>query len=82
MNLSEYLDLQLQKYVKSLPSYIKDTADTLSHLKKITWYPSYTLVTLDVTSLYSNSPQNKGLEAVKGFLRQDPLMPILQQNFI
>ncbi|OCT89306.1 hypothetical protein XELAEV_18017926mg [Xenopus laevis] len=45
-NLSEYIDLFLQKYVINLPSHLKDTIDTIKFLSNISWKKGYILGTL------------------------------------
>ena len=55
--------------MQSLPSYVKDTTDFMHKLKssKLAHANSY-LVTLDVSSLYTNIPHKDGHDAYKGFL--------------
>jgi hypothetical protein len=56
-NISKYLDLILQPYMKSLPSYVKDTYDFWRKLKSLPKLSKDSvIVTLDVTSLYTNIP--------------------------
>ena len=69
--ISKYVDHHLQPLNQALPSYIKDTTDFLNKLdslpKKL---PKNTImVTMDVRALYTNVPNNEGIEAVKHFLR-------------
>lgn len=51
----EFIDLNLRPHVEELPSYLKDT-------KKETL-----LVTMYVTSLYTNIPHQEGIEACREF---------------
>ena len=55
----------------SLPSYIKDTVDFINKIKdfKFKSKKSY-LVTLDVSSLYTNIPHSDGIDACKHFLNK------------
>ena len=54
---------------RSLDSYVKDTADFLRKLQNALYVPTEALlVTLDVTSLYSNIPHNDGIKACEHFL--------------
>ena len=71
-NISKFLDSILHQYVSSLSSYIKDTTDFIKKVKKIKFYSkdSY-LVTLDVSSLYTNIPHEDGIQACKSFLEKD-----------
>ena len=56
-NISGFIDEILQPHVKSLESYVKDTADILRKLQNVPYVSKEAfLVTLDVTSLYSNIP--------------------------
>ena len=55
--------------MQSLPSYVKDTIDFILKLKqcKLSSNKTY-LVTLDVSSLYTNIPHDDGVEACRHFL--------------
>ncbi len=60
----------------SLPSYIKDTMDFIEHMNicenvKLPDHPIL-LVTMDVESLYTNVPFQRGLDAITFFLDQRP----------
>ena len=69
MNLSRWVDIQLQPLVKNLPSYLKDDNHFLQKIDKInknrTLPRDALLVTCDVRSLYTNIPHKEGLEALK-----------------
>jgi len=72
-NLSKFIDSVLQPLMKSLPSYIKDTTDFIKKLKSIPQLSDNSiLVSLDVTSLYTNIPHTDGIEACKYFLDNNP----------
>ena len=58
--------------MQSLPSYIKDTTDFLSKIKDCKLSGNSYLVTLDVTSLYTNIPHTDGIDACRFFLDKDP----------
>jgi capsule polysaccharide export protein KpsE/RkpR len=45
-------------FVENLPSHIKDTTDYLKKMENLTIPENTTLVTLDVTSFYTNSPHD------------------------
>ena len=69
MNLSKWVDIQLQPLVKKLPSYPQDDNHFLKKINDInknqTLPPNSLLVTWDVKSLYTNIPHKEGLEALR-----------------
>ena len=68
--ISQFVDYHLQPLVHKLPSFVKDTNDFLNKLLTIGKLPSNSLlVTLDVSSLYTNIPHNEGINACDHFLR-------------
>ena len=76
--ISQFVDFHLQPLVTKLPSYIKDTTHFLNKLNSIGQLPDgVLLVTLDVSSLYTNIPHNDGIQACSEFLdrRIDPTIP-------
>ncbi|XP_053549033.1 complement C1s subcomponent-like [Bombina bombina] len=60
--ISQYVDFCLRPYLLNLPSYIKDTLDVLKKLNDITVSTNTLLVAIDVESLYSSIPHDKGIE--------------------
>jgi len=72
--ISASLDYHLQPFVQTLPSYIKDTNQFLSTIHSISDpLPTDTiLVTVDVTSLYTNIPHIHDLAALEHFLDTRP----------
>jgi hypothetical protein len=54
--ISEFIDFHLRPFVENLPSHIKDTTDYLMKMEHLTIPENTTLVTMDVTSLYTNIP--------------------------
>ena len=73
MYISHFIDHHLQPLVHKLPSHVKDTNDFLNKLLTIGKLPSNSLlVTLDVSSQYTNIPHNEGINACDHFLRTDP----------
>ena len=67
--LSHFIDYHLQPLVQKLPSFVKDTNDFLNKLLTIGNLPANSLlVTLDVSSLYTNIPHNEGINACERFL--------------
>jgi hypothetical protein len=68
--ISKYVDHHLQPLNQNLESYVKDTTDFLKKLENIPEIPEEAvLVTMDVRSLYTNVPNDEGVEAVKTYLR-------------
>ena len=68
-NIGLYVENFLQKISNKHPSFLQDTPDFLREIEalneKQTLPENTILVTIDVTALYTNIPQNEGLEAVK-----------------
>ena len=75
--ISEFVDYHLKPLVQTLPSFIKDTTHFL--LQK----DNAILVTLDVSSLYTNIPRSEGIDACRYFLntRQDKSLPAENEWF-
>ena len=70
--IAELVNFQLQPFVEKLKSYIKDTTDFLNKLEKIGTLPEDAiLVTMDVSSLYTNIPHNEGINAAAQTLEED-----------
>ena len=77
-HLSHFVEVFLKPYVLITPSFIKDTTDFLNKLNNIHHIPDNTfLVTLDVSSLYTNITHKKGLQALKNTLPDDQLTHII-----
>ena len=63
-HISEYVSDILNQLVSKLPSYIKDNTHFLNKLCSISAIPNGSLlVTLDVSSLYTNIPHTEGIKA-------------------
>ena len=76
--ISQFVDHHINPLVSSLDSHIKDTTDFLNKLSNLGTLPSNAmLVTLDVSSLYTNIPHNEGIDACRHFLdtRTDKHVP-------
>ena len=69
--ISSFLDKKMAPFVKSLPTYIKDTNHALNILKQFS-FPGNNkfLFTMDITTLYTVIPNNEGLLALKYFFNQ------------
>ena len=64
--ISEYVDYHLQPIVREIPSYIKETSDFLRKLKSTTEVSeNFYLVTLDVKSLDTSTPNSAGDKSSK-----------------
>ena len=63
--ISEFVDYQLNPLVPKLPSYIKDTTHFLQKLDSLPELPDSCLVTLDVSSLYTNIPLKEGIHTCR-----------------
>ena len=62
--ISEFVDLHLQPHVQNLPSYLQDTTDFLRKQDALgPLHPDTLLVSMDVTSLYTNIPHQDGIQA-------------------
>jgi len=69
--ISKYVDFHLNPVVQRLDSYVRDTTDFINKLSAINDLPkNTTLISMDVRSLYTNTPTNEGLEAVKSKLNE------------
>ena len=68
-NMSSFIDSILQRLMQCIPSYIKDTTEFINKLASVkTIPPDVLLVTMDVTSLYTNIPHVDGVDACSKFL--------------
>ena len=69
--ISQYLDQIMSPFVKSLPSYIKDTNHALKTFRDFNFQGQNKLIfTMDITSLYTVIPNHEGLLALKKFFHQ------------
>ena len=70
--ISEFVDYQLNPLVPNLPSYIKDTTHFLQKLDSLPELANgCLLVTLDVSSLYTNIPHKEGIHACRKVLESN-----------
>ena len=91
---SAFVDHLIQPIAQKQASYLKDTTDFLNFIENTKLPKSTILVSMDVTSLYTNIPQEEGIttvcEAYEEFYEENPPIPtrylrellslILQQN--
>ena len=70
-----------QPIAKSQKSYLKDTTDFINFIERTSLPEDVFLVSLDVTSLYTNIPQENGIETVcrafENFYRDNTPIPTL-----
>lgn len=59
-NLSAYLDVFLQDYVRKQPTFIRDSDDVIRLILNTEWIEGLSFLTMDVTSLYSNIEHQRG----------------------
>ena len=62
--ISSFVDYILQPIAKSQKSYLKDTKDFINFVEKTKIPHNAIMVSLDITSLYTNIPQDEGIETI------------------
>ena len=62
--ISAFVDRLLQPIAQIQPSYLKDTTDFINFVEKTKLPLNTILVSMDVTSLYTNIPQEEGINTV------------------
>ena len=62
--ISSFVDSLLQPIAKSQKSYLKDTTDFVNFIERRNLPGDVFLVSLDVASLYTNIPQEEGINTV------------------
>ena len=74
--ISAFVDSILRPLVVTLPSFVKNTTDFLLKIQHVKVQPHHCLLTIDVSSLYTNIPHIEGLKACRDTLlsrtRDDP----------
>ena len=77
--ISSFVDTLLQPISKSQVSYLKDTTDFINFIEKTKVKRRTFLVSMDVTSLYTNIPQEEGIitvcNAYRKFYKDNPPIP-------
>ena len=67
--ISKFVDFFLKPFCPLLPSYVRDTTHFLHILNNVGALPPDTLlVTMDVTSLYTNIPNEEGMQVIRELL--------------
>ena len=69
-NISKFLSSLLNPIVKKIRSYVKDSKHLVNIIEATTIQPNSFLVTMDVGSLYTNIPQDEGVEVALTFLEK------------
>ena len=70
-SISQYVDHFLQPRVAEVPHIIRDTTDYLNRVASLPRFqPGWLLVTLDVSSLYTNIPHAEGVKACRDTLNK------------
>ena len=77
--ISAFVDTLLQPISTSQTSYLKDSTDFINFIEKTKMGKRSFLVTMDVTSLYTNIPQEEGIttvcKAYENFHKNNPPIP-------
>ena len=77
--ISAFVDHLIQPIAQKQASYLKDTTDFLNFIEKTKLPKNTILVSMDVTSLYTNIPQEEGIttvcEAYEEFYQENPPIP-------
>ena len=77
--ISAFVDTLLQPISTSQTSYLKDSTDFINFIEKTKMGKRTFLVTMDVTSLYTNIPQEEGITTVcnayENFHKNNPPIP-------
>lgn len=71
-HISRLIDLFLKPFATTHPSYVKDTPHFLQRLKSTSFSPNCHLITLDVSSLYTNIKPDLGIQYIKKTLELAP----------
>ena len=77
--LSAFVKKLLQPIAQQQKSYLKDTTDFINFMEGTRVPENTILVSMDVTSLYTNIPQEEGIQTVcrayNSFYKEQPLIP-------
>ena len=66
--ISALVDSILKPLVTALPSHVRDSTDFINQIQTLTLPLNHTLLTIDVSSLYTNIPHAEGIEACRTHL--------------
>jgi len=84
--LSSFVDKLLQPIAKQHKSYLKDSTDFINFIEKTKVPADVILVSMDVASLYTNIPQEEGVQTVcrayeTFYVNKPPIpTPLLEQS--
>jgi hypothetical protein len=68
--ISQFADFFLQPLVQTTKSYVKDTTDFINHIEALSALTENSLLcTIDVSSLYTNIPNQEGITACRNILQ-------------
>ena len=70
--ISKFVDNWLQPFVKSLPSYLKDSTEFIKLIETTNLPTKCFLASIDVSSLYTNIPHEDGLLSILHHLKANP----------
>ena len=82
-NISALVDFHPRKIVPRIPSYVKNAIHFINITKNIQLDPQEILVTIDVSSLYTNIPHTEGTAAINKIMQEtgtETLLKILISN--
>ena len=79
--ISSLVDRLIQPIAQMQDSYLKDTTDFINFIEKKKFPANTILVSMDVTSLYTNIPQEEGIntvcQAYEDYHNKEPPIPVL-----
>ena len=64
--ISAFVDEHIKILIPKIKSYVRDTPDFIRNIEEFRQTGHYFLVTMDVTSLYTNIPNHEGLVVARG----------------
>ena len=68
--ISAFADEHLRKFTPRIPSYVKDTTHFINITKNIQFDLDDLLVTIEVSSLYTNIPHTQGISAIHKMMEE------------
>lgn len=81
-NLSHFIDLFLQEYVRTLPSFLKDSDSLIKDLLNIIWQDKYAFLPMGVYTLYTNIDHEWGIKCKELYPLKDPTIAEKQRKFL
>ena len=71
--ISAFVDEHIKMMVPLIPSYVRDTPDFIKRIENFSHRGDFYLVTMDVTSLYTNIPNMDGLVSIaRSLIKHQP----------